>query len=368
VASSEEIISPVLASFLGSVSRTLAAVFAHSAVVPGGTAFFVASDLPSRVDIDPAVLASRMKDRGIVNSYVTEYYLFYQLDDERVRYIRDTIEGAQPAGINTDLSPTVYYYDMVLRSYWLSPGLKIALAGLAGSRPTLPLAALVILAIIYGGFIRLCARKRPYYPAAVVAPAALTSGFSEIALTVVIIIAFQTFRGYVYSSLGLIISSFMVGLAIGTAAARARTGRLSRPWSFLIIVQLLYGALGLAVVGVLISFSRFGSGGWPWGPAAVFCLLNMLAGILAAFHYVTAVGSLTASAISAKAGGWVYGMNLAGAAAGAIFASVVMIPLWGLVTMLLLVCAVNCCAAAVVGIGAFHLQPSLKTKKRPGTH
>jgi uncharacterized membrane protein len=78
----------------------------------------------------------------------------------------------------------------------------------------------------------------------------------------------------------------------------------------------------------------------------------MLCGMLAGIHYVTAVRSLVTSGLTADAGGWVYGMNLAGAAGGAILASVVMIPLWGLVTTLLLVVAANLCAAAIVGIGA----------------
>ncbi|MBN2225474.1 MAG: hypothetical protein JW765_12415 [Deltaproteobacteria bacterium] len=356
VGSSEEIISPVLASFLGSVSRTIAAVFPFTAVVPGQTAFFVASDLASRMDIDPQVLISRMNDRGVVNSYVTEYYLLYQLNDDRIGYIRRAIEGTRTAGINTDLSPTVYYYDMVLRSYSLSPGLKIVLSDLAGSRPNLPAAALVVCTILYGGFIAVCRRKGVSLPAVTLVPAALASGFSEIALTVVIIIAFQTFYGYVYFSLGLIVSAFMIGLAAGTAAARAWAKGLRRPWRALVIVQVLYGVYCLCLVGVLVFFSTYGSGGPPWAFSAAFSLLNMLCGMLAAFHYVTAVRSLTSSGIPPSAGGWVYGANLAGAAAGALLASVVMIPIWGLVTTVLLVSAVDLCAAGVAGIGAGYLS------------
>jgi spermidine synthase len=352
VGSSDEIISPVLASFLAGISGTLAAVFPHTAVVPGQTAFFVSSDRESRVDIDPALLISRMKDRGVVNSYVTEYYLRYQLSDERLEYIRRSIDNAKSIGINTDLSPTVYYYDMVLRSYWLSPGLKIALSSFAGSRPYLPAALLVGLSVLFGAFIVVCAKKRFPLPAVMLVPAALASGFSEIALTVVIIIAFQSFYGYVYFSLGLIVSAFMIGLAAGTALARAWAKGLRRPWRSLIIVQLLYGAYCLLLVGVLVFFSTYGSEGRPLGLNVIFWSLNMLCGMLAAFHYVSAVQALTSSGISRSSGGLVYGVNLTGAAIGALFASVVMIPIWGLVTTVLLVCAVNVCAAAVVGIGA----------------
>ncbi len=354
--SSEEIISPVLASFLGGVSRTMASVFPYTAVIPGQTAFFVGSDLASRVDIDPGLLASRMAERGIDNKYVTEQYLRYQLNEGRLAYITRTIEDAKSAGLNTDLAPTVYYYDMVLRSYSLSPGIKIVLADLAGSRPIFPAAAVVLIAAVYAGFIAVRGRKGPRLPAVTLVPAALASGFSEIALTVVIIIAFQTFYGYVYFSLGLIVSAFMVGLAVGTAAARAWIPRLRRPWRALVGVQLLYAAYCLALVGIVLFLSAHGSGGGLWGFNLLFSLLNMLAGMLAAFHYVTAVRSLVSSGLSPDAGGWVYGTNLAGAAAGALLASVVMIPILGLVTTVLLVAAVDLCAAAVAGIGAGYIK------------
>ncbi len=355
VGSSEEIISPVLASFLGSVSRTISEAFPFSAVIPGQTAFFVASDLASRVAIDTALLSSRMKERGIINNYVTEHYLRYQLSDERIAYTRRAIEDARTALVNTDLSPTVYYYDMVLRSYWLSPGVKIAASELAGSRPTPAASAVALMAILYASLIVILGRRGRSHPAVAVAPAALASGFSEIALTVVIIIAFQTFYGYVYFSLGLIVSAFMIGLAIGTVTARALAGRLQRHWRALVVVQLLYGVYCLLVAGLLVFLSAHGSEGWPWGLNLIFFLLNMLCGMLAAFHYVTAVRCLTPPGVSPDAGGWVYGMNLAGAATGALLASAVMIPIWGLVTTVLMICVVNACAAAVTGIGTGYM-------------
>ncbi len=364
VGSSDEIISPVLASFLASLSRTLSAVFPYTAVIPGETAHFVASDLPAGVDIRPELLISRMKERRIVNTYVTEYYLLYQLSEERIAYVIRSIESARGAAVNTDLSPTVYYYDMVLRSYWLSPATKIVLADLAGSKPTIPAAVLGLVTLLYGAFLSIRAGARRPPAIAGLAPAALASGFSEIALTVVIIIAYQTFYGSVYFGLGLIVSAFMIGLAVGTAASRTWVKRVERPWRALIVVQALYGGLCLTVVAVLCFFSAHGSAGWSWGLNTIFSFLNMLCGMLAAFHYVTAVRALTSSGISPMSGGWVYGTNLVGAAAGALFASVILIPIWGLVTTALLVCGVNLCAAALTGLGVFSMARAGRSDRR----
>jgi ABC-type dipeptide/oligopeptide/nickel transport system permease subunit len=43
-----------------------------------------------------------------------------------------------------------------------------------------------------------------------------------------------------------------------------------------------------------------------------------------------------------------------------------MIPIWGLVTTVLLVCAVNVCAAAVAGIGAGYLSGKTDRAIQPG--
>ena len=42
-----------------------------------------------------------------------------------------------------------------------------------------------------------------------------STGFSEIVFQVVVIISFQVLYGYVYYKLGLILTSFMIGLVLG---------------------------------------------------------------------------------------------------------------------------------------------------------
>ena len=354
---SEDIISPALASFLRSVSLTLRTAFPYMAVVPGHTAYFLASDVADRVVIDPALLIARMKERGIVNTYVTEYYLPYSLSEERVRYINDSIENASGDRINTDLEPIAYLYDMILWSFSLKPGTKILLAGLSGLRPVWAGAALLFITVVFVIVLVFFSQKKRTLPLLTLTPAALTSGFSEIALTVVIIVAFQTFYGYVYFSLGLIVSSFMIGLAIGTAAARSTAVRMTNPWRALALIQLVYSGFCLVILAVLHLFSAYGWGDGFAGLDLFFSFLNLVCGLLGGFHFVTASRGLSASEISAEsAGGLIYGTNLLGAAAGALFASVVMIPVFGLGATVLLVCAANICAAAAVGIGAGYLR------------
>jgi spermidine synthase len=189
------------------------------------------------------------------------------------------------------------------------------------------------------------------------APAALTSGLSEIALEVVIIIAFQTFYGYVYFSLGLIVSAFMVGLMVGTAVARRTADQIRRPWRGLVVIQLLYATLSLLIIAVLYFFSYYEPAGLVGGLDLFFSFLNMLCGILCGFHFVTASRALLQSGYSPESsGGLVYGTNLLGASIGALTASVVIIPVFGLVATVLLVCAANLCAATATGIGSMRMR------------
>jgi spermidine synthase len=355
--SSEEIISPALASFLRSVALTLRTAFPYTAVIPGPTAYFLASRDEDRIVTDPMLLAARMKERAIVNIYVTEYFLPFRLDKERLRYINDSIAAASGDRINTDLSPISYLYDMILWSFSLRPGTKILLGKLSGLKPAWAGAALVLVTLLFIGVLVLASDKKRPLPFLTLAPAALAAGFSEIALEVVILVAFQSFYGYVYFGLGLIVSSFMIGLAAGTAAAKRLIGGTARPWRALVVIQLAYAGFCLVTIAILYVFSGHVAGGWFSRLDLVFSFLNAICGTICGFHFIAASRALSVARMSAEsAGGVVYGTNLIGAGAGALFASVVMIPIFGLVATAALVCALDVCAAAAVGFGATRIR------------
>ena len=106
----ENYVSPELARMLASAGRSLQASFPNVLVIPGGRVFFLASDGPLFDDI-----AARIEQRGIKTKLVNRHYLDAMLTADRMADMQRAI--AQPAALNRDFSPVLYYYHL---RHWMS--------------------------------------------------------------------------------------------------------------------------------------------------------------------------------------------------------------------------------------------------------
>ena len=90
------------------------------------------------------------------------------------------------------------------------------------------------------------------------------------------------------------------------------------------------------MIGLLFLFESQQSALFEILPAtAVFAILALAAGVLGGLHFALAVKVVAGTAApSAKTGGGLYGLDLLGAAAGALAAALFLIPVYGLVTTL----------------------------------
>ncbi|MFH1791299.1 MAG: spermidine synthase, partial [Candidatus Omnitrophota bacterium] len=123
ITSSENYISPQLSHFLYSLEATLKTVFSDVRVIPGDTAFYLASTEKGRLTLDSTVIEERRGQKGIEASFVTPFYLRSKLSRDRISYLNSVLAAAarvEKPFINTDFHPVSYYYDMVLWSTYFS--------------------------------------------------------------------------------------------------------------------------------------------------------------------------------------------------------------------------------------------------------
>lgn len=187
-------VSPELAALLSSLRHTLARHFAHQLFLPGSRIHALASDAPLTPDIHPA-LASR----GIVPAWLTDAYLRTQFAEDRLAQLDHA--SRSPAPINRDLQPTL---PPLLLRHWLSR-FEVSASWLG---PALALAtAIVFLAL---------------HPAPRIAFAA---GFAGGSLELALLFAFQALFGSLHLHVGLLVTSFMAGMALG---ARHPPGRVTQ--------------------------------------------------------------------------------------------------------------------------------------------
>jgi spermidine synthase len=183
----ENYVSKELAQLLASAHATLKQSFRNVLVIPGGRVFFLASDGQLFPDI-----AARIEQQRIPTQLVNRHYLDAMLTPDRMTDMRRAT--AQTAVVNRDFSPVLYYYHLL---HWMSQ-FKVTFGILE--------AALLVALAVYLFTIR------------PVPLAIFVSGFAASALEIVLLLGFQVLYGSVYGQLGIIITMFMAGLAVGAWA------------------------------------------------------------------------------------------------------------------------------------------------------
>jgi len=312
--SAENYISPELGHRNGSVYHTLLSVFRSVLVLPGDHNFFLSSQEPLSTNHD--LLAQRLAQRGVTTRWVNAAYLQYLFTTDRFALTTSSLADIEPIRLNSDLRPICYFYDMVL---WLTKfytnlrGLFYAASLLSLWWLAIPLLILLVIVWRFRG-------------ASVPAVVALT-GFSGMAVEVIILLAFQALRGYVYQEVALITAAFMAGAASGGSAMNVllskrfeRSSLRHRSLFMLLQAAILVYALSLSPIMVAAE-------AWPL-PDFLFPLLAFLAGVLGGMEFPLAA-YLTKGATS-RVAGLIYGADLTGACFGAFLSSVLLIPILGI--------------------------------------
>jgi spermidine synthase len=340
----ENYVSPDLVRMLSSFHASLKRCFRNVLLFPGGRVYFVASDGPLFPDI-----AGRLEQRQIKTKLVNRHYLEATLTPDRMA---DIVHAAtQPAAVNSDFNPVLYYYHL---RHWMSQFDS-------GFGPfQIPL---LILLGIYLVWLRGAAF------------ALFASGFAGSALEVVLLLAFQIFCGSVYYQVGIIVTAFMLGLAVGAwrtnrkesevessvadfgrpAQARGRCGgeeqagkRLARlaftlaAGALLLPLLLrLLSALGATTVSLLVL-------------KAIIALLTLMLGALVGMQFPLA-NQLEFDG-SATGASRLYTADFIGACLGALLACTLLIPLVGVAGVCLLTALLN----VVGGVGVLRLRSALR--------
>jgi len=348
----ENYVSPELARMLASASQSLKQSFPNVLVLPGGQVFFLASDGPLSGDI-----ASRIEQQGIKTKLMNRHYVDAMLTSDRMSDLQRAI--AQPAALNRDLSPVLYYYQLC---HWMSQ-FQIGFGVLQVS--------LLILIGVY--LVRLRGA----------AVAVFASGFAASALEVVLLLAFQVLCGSVYYQLGIIVTVFMTGLALGAAwvnqsivaqTSKSAVPQVSKPanglqprsqptWKSAIQQvwkpalpgnrgSLALLAFSIALFGLLLPIALTILGRVPVFHTSTFAAQTAIS--LLTFVLASLVGGLFPLANRLEFDGTVagasrlYTADFVGAFLGALLASTLLIPLIGVLGVCLLTAALNFLGGAMV--------------------
>ena len=301
--STSNYLSDIASEINASLMATLKLVFKNVIIVQGERNFFLASDK----NLSYAI-TNLINSRAINTIYVNKNYLSDYQIAERGNTLLKTINNK--GAINYDFKPIAYFLQL---KHWLSYfnywGYLLALITL------IPVLIIVMRMDIvnFGLFI---------------------TGFSSSAMEVILIIGFQVIFGYIYHTLGILITIFMAGLALGSYFVIKKVAISYKTYS---LTQYLIGIISILTPLILFTLQHYAIHNLLIH--LVFMFLLLIIGILTGIQFSLA-SKLKAAYISEIAAN-AYSSELLGGAIGAIGLTTVMIPLLGLMKVSLIVGILN---------------------------
>jgi len=333
----------IVGSFIGSIADALRSVFDEIVFCPEPNNLTFCSPDGEAVTSDIDELSRRWRSRGIAGEPFHESLFAGWLEPHRVAERRAAIDALPPSGLNSDLQPAAYLYRLLIwnrtsaTERGAADAINDTILAIRGMTPW-PIAFAIALALAATlGIRRLRKKPAPRFVGLVVIA---TTGFTVMALEIMLIFTYQNLFGYIYHEIGLIVALFMAGLAIGAGFGR----RLLSGDECLSRRRLLFFEVMLLALCILFPLAAAaGASLLTSVPGGGLLLIGLLlaAGIAAGAQFSLAIDFYLRNR-SEKVGagaGAVDASDHLGAALGAAVTGVILIPVFGIwATALLLAC------------------------------
>ena len=332
VSSSPDVVGPAQANVLRVLDTTLRNVFQSVLVIPGENARFLACSRQGVLVGSADELTTRIDLRGLDLQYVRDYYLFDYLNPLRIDYLAKMLSRKPAPPLNRDFEPLCSYHNLIVGGMQVHPLIGTLLQHMGSVRLT----------VLWGGLlgtffvIAVAFRRLGVGGRAAVGLNVMVVGGVMMGVELVLLLAFQVLRGYLYAQLALIVALFMTGTAAGAGACPRRPAP-SRPLIFLSLVQVAVSLTCLSIWRVLVFLQARPAACRGEEPAAtaVFPLLALAAGFLGGLHFSVATSAIEGETQAGPdIGTALYASDLAGAAAGSLAVSLFILPVFGVETTL----------------------------------
>jgi len=339
LSSSENYINPEQAQYLAGIYNTLETQFQDIKILPGDIATFLASNKMDLLTYDADILIRRLEQRKIDTKFVREYYLPFKLSRMRIKYIEDSVSESSEAKINQDFKPIGYLYHMSLWTtlFYSGRGLLPYI-----ERINLTLFALIIVVLFSLAFLIQKLKKSSFKTPVILSIG--TTGMSEISFQIIVILAFQFLYGYMYYRLGLILTSFMIGLVAGSFCINRVLDKIKNEKALYLKTQGIISVYPLILPLIFLYIAKMNLVSPDIGNKlqTSFAFLPVIAGFIGGFQFPLANKiCLKNSGDAGKTAGLLYGADLFGACIGGLLVGVILIPILGIIQTCILLSLIN---------------------------
>ncbi|MEQ8222370.1 MAG: MFS transporter [Candidatus Eremiobacterota bacterium] len=327
LSSAENYIGTDTGSYSGSIYKSLTTVFSNVIITPGDKNYLFACNAPGVITTDRKELSRRYKERNIQTDYFSHYHFEILLPEDLIDFIKNSMEK-QIVSLNTDTQPVTYFYNLILWDRYSGSRLSLLLQKL--SKINIIWIVSVILFLLPARILYIYIKK-PDKKTEIKFNSFLSitiTGFSGMAMEIILIFAFQNIFGYIYQAIGLLVAIFMAGLSSGTFVMNKILSK-TRDKRLILMAQ---GGLALysLCLPLSINLSQFSE--------YVFLFFILPAGFFTGFIF-----PLTCDLYGSRGegAGIINSADHTGALVGSIVTGIIFIPLFGIFKTSLLISLLN---------------------------
>ena len=281
-------------NFISILYKTVITEFKNAMVLSSNKDFLLASDHQLSYHV-----SEKVEQKNIQTEYVNSYYIDDQLMEFRSKQVQSQLDRS--VSVNRDFSP-VFYQSMI--KLWMSR---------FNMQYWIP--ALIIL--VFSGFF--------FFKAGGVYKGVYAAGFAGTTIEIMLLLVFQVLFGYVYAVVGIFIMIFMGGLAVGAYYVPKFLKSIDRK-NFRML-QYIISVYAFVLPLLFLVFKNM-----EVNDLILFVSFALLLFVISAFTGgVFSVASKIEQNDFGKVASSAYGLDLLGAATGALLFTIYLIPLFGFI-------------------------------------
>jgi len=287
--------------------NTLKSGFSNIEIIPGEEDYFIAGDSTLSISIAALYSVSEIENVYVNSDYIDDFSIKHRSD-----FIKQSLEGEEI--LNTDTKP----FPVFLHS--------LQFLSLFGQKNILLVIIPVLILLLPVFFMR------------PVSAGIFTAGFTASSIELLLIFSFQTFWGYIYSAIGVIVAVFMGGLAAGSILSyrfQIKKKHFIMAQGLLVTYALLFPLFWKVQNGISSGF--FG--------IMFFLVVTFILSSILGFQYVAGTKSLGPD--MPRSAVVMYASDLLGSALGVIAITLLLLPLLGMTTSCLIIAGFNLVAIGV---------------------
>ncbi len=311
------------------VLNTLRDVFSFVRVIPGdGYNLFLASQSAQLDSCDIACVQERFSDSSPNVHFLNPFLINYKLDPRWSRWFSDSMTGATDK-LNEDFKPLGVFFSL---SYWnakFAPRLQNVYKRSERVSMTFLAGALLLIAIGLRFLVR--GSDEPLRKSIPLVMA--STGFTGMILVLALMFTFQALYGVVFYWVGLLVTAFMAGTAIGSLVMTRLIEHIRMYVNFLLAIEAVLATFSVALPLIFLGLESYlQRPGLTVIIRVLFLALSLIAGLLIGMEFPLASRIFMGSSrdIGGTAG-LLYGADLLGGWAGGIVGGVILLPVIGLV-------------------------------------